>query len=161
MGKTLSVQRRLPRPPDQVLRLLMDPEFLVARHKADGAREVQVREVARDASRLVQEVTVQEPAHTMTGVDPDRLVQAVTTYEWDLAARRGRWSYAGAHGRMIRLSGEFRVEPDGAGTLFLADFEATVRIPLLGSRIEARIIDQIRSGQPKVDALVDDMLRAL
>jgi hypothetical protein len=159
MSKTLSVRRRLSQSPDQVLRLLMAPEFLVARHEADGAREVQVREVSRDGARVVQEVIVQEPAHTMTGVDADRLVQAVTTYEWDLAARRGRWSYLGPHGKMIRLGGEFHVDPDGTGAVFRADFEVTVRVPLLGSRIEKRIIDEIQAGQPKVDALVEEHLR--
>jgi hypothetical protein len=161
MSKTLSLERRLKQSPDHVLRVLMDPEFLVTRHTADGAREVQVREVTRDASRVVQEVTVQEPVQTMTGVDPDRLAKAVTSYEWDLAARRGRWSYLGPHGKMVHISGAFHLDPDGAGTAYRADFEATVRIPLLGSRIEKRIIDEIQQSRSSFDALVDDFLRRL
>ena len=159
MAASFARSVRFDAPPDDVVAVVTSHEFLCARHRLQEAAAVRPRDQARDERRLVQVVEVDEYARTLTGTDRGKTEQAVTTYEWDLAARRGRWSYLGPHGKMIRLGGEFHVDPDGTGAVFRADFEVTVRVPLLGSRIEKRIIDEIQAGQPKVDALVEEHLR--
>ena len=159
MSRTLTVRRKVLLPPQHLLQLLMDPEFIVARQEIQGALKAHVTEVARDGQRVVQEVTGEYHARTILGVDRTRTERAVTTHEWDLVARRGRWVYRGPHGDRIRIEGTFEVLPEGSDSTFRADFEVTARIPLLGSRIEQRVMDEIERDQPRFNALLDEFAR--
>lgn len=158
MSERRTIRRKLRESPEGVMRLLVSPEFLVARHRAQGAIEVTVRELARGEGRLRQEVLVKEPAHTLRGVDPRKLESAVTTYDWNLRALRGAWSYRGPHGPLVRIEGAFVVETDGRGSALQVELEVSVRSPLLRGQLERRIMMEIEAGQSRLDALLEEFL---
>jgi hypothetical protein len=161
MSKHLTIHRTLSLDPARLFALLQEPAFLVARQKVQGALLATVTEIHRDQHWLTQEVHGEYHARTLTGIDEKKIEKAITTHEWNLAARKGRWWYQGPHGDLVRVEGTFDVADDAAGSSFRADFTATARIPLLGSRIEKRIIAEIDSSQPAFDRVLQEFIAAL
>jgi hypothetical protein len=146
--------------PDEVVAVITSHEFLVARHRLQGAAAARPRDEVREPRRLVQVVEVDEYARTLTGTDRGRTERAVTTYEWDLAARRCRWQYRGAHGDRVRVGGEFRVSGATAGCDLEAEFQVGVDYPLVGRVIEKRVLADIQQGLEPFDRLVREALAA-
>jgi hypothetical protein len=145
-------------PPDDVVAVITSHEFLVARHGLQDAAAVRPRDQVRDERRLVQVVDVDEYARTLTGTNRSQTEPAVTTYEWDLEARRCRWQYRGPHGERVRVGGEFRVAAAAGGCELSSQFEVSVDYPLVGRVIEKRVLADIQGGLAGFDRLVREAL---
>jgi len=144
--------------PDPLVEILTSPDFEVACEKARGALDSHVREVERDGDRLVYEVWSTEHARGMTGIDRTRTEQTVTTYRWDLAARRASlvMENKGKNGRHVKVSGSVRVEPDREGfSTLLHELSVDVTIPLLGRAIEKMVIAEIEGNWGQYRGVID------
>jgi hypothetical protein len=146
-----------PAAPDEVLAAITSHEFLLARHLPQG-RAARPRDQSRDARRLVQVVEVDEYPRTLTGTDRSKTEPAVTTYEWDLEARRCRWHYRGPHGGRVRIGGEFRLGPDAGGCALDSEFQVTVDFPLVGRLIEKRVLAELEADVAGFDRRVREAL---
>jgi hypothetical protein len=140
-------------PPDQLLAAATDPELLRKRVKPGTSAGTAVREVARDATRLVQELDSEDFARTKTGgLDRSRTERSVTRYEWDLVARHCAWSWRGGLDR-VRLTGTIDIRASGSGAELTTRFEIEARIPLLGRVIERMMASEIEADLPRYEAL--------
>lgn len=140
--------------PDRLVEVLTAPEFQEAREKAQDALEVSYKELRREGDKLVYEVHVTQYARTKTGVDKSKTEQAVTTYDWDLTARRATWVYVDPHSDRVTVKGSVRVEPKGAGSTLVDDMEVSVKVPLVGGQIEKLIVKEVAKGWPKYEAVL-------
>jgi hypothetical protein len=155
MAKTLRRVKGFDAPPDRLLAAVTDPEFVKARRKPGTSAGGTVREVARDERRLVQELESEDYARTRTGgIDRSRTEVSVTTYEWDLAARRCSWTWRGPQDARVGLRGRIAVRAAGAGSELETEFEVDVRIPLIGGVIERIIAGEIEEDLPRFEELV-------
>jgi hypothetical protein len=158
MSRTLTIQSHWPVSPETLIGLLSDPEFLAARHKVRGALEASVREVLREGSRWRQEVQATEFAHGVKGVDQSRTERTVTTYDWDMETLSCHWRYHGPHDKLVSLEGTMRIERSEGGAHLIASSSISAKIPLVGSMIEKRAMEDLERGQKQVDALVAQFL---
>jgi hypothetical protein len=89
MSKTLRRVQGFDVAPEVLLAAVTDPEFVKQRMKPGTSAGATVREVSRDAARLVQELHSDDYARTRTGgIDRSHIEPSTTLYEWDLAAQR-------------------------------------------------------------------------
>jgi len=155
MARTLRRVRAFDVAPDLLLAAVTDPEFVKARVKPGTAAGATVREVSRDATRLVQELRSDDYARTTTGgIDRSRIEPSVTSYEWDLRTRRCTWAWRGPQDARVGLKGRVAVRPAGAGSELETEFDVEVRIPLIGGVIERLIAGEIEEDLPRFDELV-------
>lgn len=141
--------------PDVVLGVLTDPEFNVANFKAQGNPEAKVTEVSRTDERLVLRADVTEYAKGLTGVDKSKTEPSATTYEWDLSAKSGSWTYKGPHAQ-ARVWGAIRVAPDGGGAVLTEEFNVEVKVPLVGGKIEKMVMKEVDKFWPTYEKLIQD-----
>jgi hypothetical protein len=156
MAKTHKRTMTLDLPPDDLVAVLTDPEYHVAREKAQDALDVRVQEVSRSGDRLVFEVHVTQHARGKTGIDRSRTEQAVTTTTWDLRARRASWEYRDPHSDRVTVRGTMKVEPAGERSTLVDEMHVEVRIPLIGGQIEKMILKGVEEGWPKYERVVRD-----
>jgi hypothetical protein len=161
MATELHHEHRYPASAEELFAIVVDPEFLAARHKAQGAVSARVREIHRDEARLVHDVETEEHVHTMRGVDEKRTETVSTRYEWDLAARTGSWTYHGSRGKRLQIGGRIAVIADGDRARLASDFRVEVRAPLIGGMIERRIIAEIKASLPRVETVTNERCRRL
>lgn len=140
--------------PDDLVAILTDPEFQVLREKTMGSLEARVSDVERDGDRLRYKVHTKDYARGMTGIDRSKTEDNRVDYEWDLAARRGDWTYHGAQSKMARVWGSLRVEPDGDGARLTNAFEVDVKVPLMGGKIEKMVLKEVAKSWPQYESAI-------
>jgi uncharacterized protein DUF2505 len=139
------------RPPEELLRHLLDPEYITARSRAMGELDIKVT-ARREGSRviLVNERDVQRelpsfarklfsPVNHVTQTETWETGGAVTTGSYDLEVR----------GAPVKLHATFELRPSAGGTDYRITFEVTVRIPLIGGKLESFTLDQTKAGLQK------------
>lgn len=156
MASNFHNERTYAVPANVLFDIVTDPEFLAARHERQGAVEARVKELARQETRLIQEVETDEYARTIKGEDKRRIEIAFTRYEWDLRDRRGAWEYSGSRGKRLRIAGRIAVAPEAEASRLVSDFEVEVRAPLIGRLIEKRILAEIEASLPAVESLTEE-----
>jgi hypothetical protein len=143
-------------PAEVLIDVVTDPEFVEARHRVLGAASARCVTRHRDERRIVQEVEAEEYARTLTGIDHGRVERVVTTYEWSLPELRCTWRYRGRHGERVRVQGDHRIAPAPSGSELQSEFTVVVDMPLIGRRIEKRILSEIAAGMRDFDVLLRD-----
>jgi len=143
-------------PPDEVLELLIHPDFQVVRMKALGSLEARVEEKSRTDDRLVFDVHTVDYARGITGVDRSKTENNKTVYEWELKARRATWTYHGESGTMARVWGGLRIEPHGDGSKLVNEFNVEIKVPLIGGKIEKKVIKEVAKSWPKYEKAIRD-----
>jgi hypothetical protein len=152
MAKTLRRVQGFDVAPDVLLAAVTDPEFVKQRMKPGTSAGATVREVSRDAVRLVQELHSDDYARTRVGgIDRSRIEPSTTRYEWDLAARECRWTWRGPQDARVGLRGRIAVRAAGAGSELETEFEVDVRIPLIGGVVERIIAAEIEEDLPRFE----------
>lgn len=129
--------------PDKLLEVLIDEEYQVARQKSQGALEVNVKEVSRTDDRFVFEVHAKEYVRGVTGVDKSKTEINVTTYDWDLKAKRGSWKHSTSHGDRVKVWGNVQIQPDGENSKLVNDFNVEIKIPLMGGQVEKKVMKEV------------------
>ncbi len=133
--KTFERSAALSASPEQVLRVLTDPDFEIAQQALQpSTKGSEVVEVSRSDERLVYELRCTEYGRTaMGGIDRSATRPSTTRTEWDLRAGVARWTYemSGEYASRMRIWGESRVEPAGDQTRCTFQFNAEVRKGIL------------------------------
>lgn len=148
-------------PPELVFKVLMDPEFQVAREKAHDNPDARVEEVSRTDTRYVYKVHTTEYAKGITGIDKSRTEMTVTTYEWDLRGMKCTWTYVGAQSKRVKVWGAMSVKASGEGTEVPSDFNVDISIPLVGGKVEKVVIDEAVKGWPRWERVVNEFCERL
>jgi hypothetical protein len=146
-------------PPEKLLEVLIDEEYQIARQKSQGALEVQVKETSRTDERFVFEVHAKEYARGLTGVDKSKTEINLTTYDWDLKARRGSWKHTTSQGDRVKVWGSVQIQPDGDKSKLVNDFNIEVKIPLLGGKIEKMVMKEVAKGWADYEKVILDSLK--
>lgn len=108
----------------------------------DGTRQLTIREVHRTRWRSKDEhVTVH--------------------LSWNCTSGRGRWRHVAEEFRdRSRAEGSVRVVPAGAGCRLEIEGEVSVKVPLVGGRLERRICAYLEADRPGERAFVQARLDA-
>ncbi|MDY0004388.1 MAG: DUF2505 family protein [Polyangia bacterium] len=149
-----------PFPPDLIQQVLSSPEFQAENFKAQGNPDAKVFEKSRTDSRLLLVAEVTEYAKGVTGLDKSKTEQTVTTYDWDLLARRATWTYQSPHSQ-VKVWGAIRIDASGSGTSLTEEFNVEVKIPLLGGKIEKMVLKEAEAYWPRYEKLVADYCKKL
>lgn len=158
MAKSSQWSKEFPCSPETLFRVVSDPEFHIARSNLLENPSARVEEVLRTPERLELKVHCTEFAKGVTGIDRSKTEQSVTTYVYDLPARRVQWTYEGPQGKRARVWGEMTVTEAGAGARLSQQFNVEIKIPLLGGKIEGLVINGTEKFWPKYEALVTDFV---
>ena len=159
MAKTSASTFRFEVSADQLLEVLTDPEFQVHRTKiVQDALDVTVKGHTRDKARCHYEVHAKEYAKGLKGIDRSRTEVTVSTYDWDLAAKRGDWTYKCEHDKVVKTWGSLRIEPAGKASTLKADFFVESKVPLLGGQIEKGVVAEVDKSWAKYERAVRSWL---
>ena len=146
MTTNVSTRGDFPVSPDRMLAIMTDHELVSRRHRQQGALEVGITDRREGEHVLVQEVALREYHRTMRGIDPDKVVDAHTSYRWDLDARICTWRYRGDRGEQVQIDGRIAILPAEQGAEVQSEVQVKVPVPLIGSVIEKRIAREIDEG---------------
>ncbi len=140
-----SIELPLDASPDALFELYVDPEF--QEFKATNTGSTRARASTREESdgSVVLTVETWRPAHWGSGEEEMR-------YEcrFPAGSKRGKWKRVvkGMENR-TRVEGDVEIVADGDGGRIITRGEIDIRIPLMGRRIERRIIDGIAEGKDR------------
>lgn len=133
-GMQLTNRQDFPAPPDTVFAMVTDESFL--RHAAAEMGSPDAR-VASSSTRTAIEATVEAPPEVRPFVGQHLTIAQEVT--WGDAAgdgsRPGTFSIT-VPGAPVTFAGTVELAPTASGSTVTYDDELTVRIPLLGARIE-------------------------
>ena len=139
-------------PVDEVMKTVRDPAVIEANEKARDALDVKIEEVSRDENRHIYRVVATNYQRTKTGgVDKSRTEINTVTNEWDLKAKRSRWTWEGTNpnASKVRLSGGTVLEPKGDKTEMTLTADVEVSIPVIGKTISRKIGEGFAAEWPK------------
>ena len=155
------LEQRIPSPPAEVQAAVIDPVYL--EHLAQLPKLGSPKLLSQDHS---DDCVVQRVRYAFVGevnsavrkvVDPDRLTW-IEESEVELSARTTRFKILPDHyASMLAASGVLQVIDDGeGGSVRTASGEVSVRVPLVGSKVERAIV----SGLEEHAAAAEAALRA-
>lgn len=138
------------RPPAEVFQLISTGAFQLDLIAHLGGRDAEVVEETRGQDGSVRLVTRQQTAVDLPGF-AQKLIPAHTTvtqsYEWGPAGddgnRSGRWS-AEAKGAPVTIGGPTELRPQGGGSCHLYLGQVKASVPLVGGRLEAFALENLR-----------------
>lgn len=131
-----------------VLALLTDPDFLVERSTALGELSADC-EVEGDEDetivRMTREVRRELPSGLAKMFNPVQVMQMTETWYRDGDGWSGHYTVT-VEGQPVRLSADFSLHDDDAGSLYVIDHRCRAGIPVVGRRIEAFVLKQAVAG---------------
>lgn len=146
----LTSRQDFPAPPARVYAMLTDEAFL--RHAAVEMGSPDAR-VAASASRTAVEATIESPPEVRAFVGATLAI--LLEVAWGDAepdgSRSGTFSMT-VPGTPVTVAGTTRLEPTASGSVLAYDGELTVKVPLIGSRIE-------REAAPAIHEALDAQAR--
>ncbi len=148
---------------DQLFNVLTSGDFQVASQKNDPAVvSASYHEVSRSDERLVLVIDTLEYARGMTGLDKKKTEKNKTTWTFDLKRMRGKWVYSSASSwaDKVQAEGADTVEAGSGGKARLvSEATFTVRIPLIGGKIEGFIMKEIEQSRPAFERTIREFLK--
>lgn len=153
--RTLDISR------EKLINILTNPEFEVAREtKANGSLEAKVKELSRTDSTLEYEIQVKEYAKGVTGIDKSKTENNTYTYKWDLKNYKADWTYKmSSHGGSVKVFGSIVISDKGGKSQLDNAVNVEIKIPLIGGKIEKKVLSEIENGWPNYDRIVDEWLQ--
>lgn len=133
-------------PPAEVFEMLADPAF---RERVSDALDVVSAEVTleRDGDGFTltnNQVQRTEGLPSFARKFAGDTTRAIQVEEWP--DPRGGTLRIDAPGKPSRISGTIRLEPAGTGTTEVVELDITVKVPLIGGRLEGLLEEQVRRG---------------
>ncbi|MGH3795614.1 MAG: DUF2505 domain-containing protein [Pseudonocardiaceae bacterium] len=143
MTNRLELRHRYPEPPDRMREVLTDADFLRAKLRAVGGPRAELvsREEDERGITVVLRQTVPAsalPSFVRAVMNGDLVIHRIET--WTSSAGSVQAEVDGAPGT---IGGQMRLEPDRAGSVLTLRLEATVRLPLIGGKVEKNITDSV------------------
>jgi hypothetical protein len=139
------------RPVDEVLSLVLDPAFITERSTAAGETDIRAT-VRRDGDRTVvvnqRNVRRELPSFAAKLFSPVNEVTQTETWNIGGEVKTGTLQIS-VKGAPITIGGSFDLRPQGTGSTYRVTYDITVRIPLIGGKLEKFSLDQSIAGQQK------------
>ncbi len=156
MARSYRTEQRIEGAADEVVRLMIDRETHDALLHSLGTTVEDYRE-ERDGDVVRTVVTTAEKA--MQGATTHRATLETT---WDLPARRCTWTRRDhTFGDRVRAEGRTVVEPRGDDACAVIETgEIEVEVPLMGKRIERKVVEQMEQLAPRKAAFWTERLRS-
>jgi hypothetical protein len=139
-------------PADQVYATLVDPEYLRARLEKLGGRGAELIEHRADADGARYRLRHGLAAEDLPSMVRNLLPGDIVIERTETLRRAGAGRYAGTvdvviHGTPASAEGRMRLaDQDGTGgSEFTVHADVTVKVPLLGGRIEGVVAGQVRN----------------
>jgi uncharacterized protein YndB with AHSA1/START domain len=132
--------------PDRVFAMLADPAFREAACAAQGvlSAEVELRRNGNGFSLTIDQLQKTDDlpsfARSVTG-DSTRVVQREV---W--ADTTGGTLKLESPGKPSGVSGTITLRPEGSGTVEIVELDITVKVPLIGGKLEKLLADKVRAG---------------
>lgn len=160
MAKTSTRTTVFDSTPEKLLEVLTQGEFQEKQRQIDEAVvEATFVEVTRTEDRLVFELRSKEYERGMTGLNKKKTVQSVTRVDWNLRDRKSTWTYSSPSYSFFTLSGAHRIESEGDKARLVSDTTVSVKMPLVGKKVEGLIIDGMGKGRARYDDLLRKHLK--
>ena len=145
---------------DELLEIMTDPAYIEKAEKAQGALEVTIKELSRSEQAMVNEVKAKVYSRGLTGIDKSKTETNQTTNEWDLSARKAKWTLSTTHSDRVRVWGAVRIEASGEQADLIPEVNVEVKIPLLGGKIEKYVGKEIEKSWPRYEQTIRDFIKA-
>lgn len=157
-------EQRWPAPADDVMGVYLDPTFWSGLSGLATTAPPQVLGIERDDRRATVQLrwvlTVDLPPDAARFLDPEH-VSWVERTTWDLASRRAEVAFLPDRaGGLLRASAVAALLGEGDGTVRRIEGDLSVRIPLVGRRVERAIVDGVVRHLTEEEAAVDQRLRS-
>ena len=143
-------------PPDALVALYTNPEFLVAEAHTLGAFSAEVEVVSEGDGHLelrVDQVTPNRDPRTRN----KEAAQSIH-YAWDLGARTCRWWRTTPKPDGVDIRGTHRAEADGDGCMYTLTWDLQVSVPVVGRVITKRLAAGVLEATDARAALVRQWL---
>lgn len=139
------LEQRLPAPPGEVQEAVLDPAYLERLASLPKLGQPELLSQDRGGTTVIQRVRYAFAGELSSGVrkvvDPERLTW-VEVSEIDVASNTTHFDIEPDHyGSMLTGSGVITITSEGeAGSLRTAKGEVSVRVPLVGGKVERAIV---------------------
>jgi hypothetical protein len=112
--------------------------------------------VERDAQHVVFEIRSVEHKRTkIGGIDRSGTLESVTRMRWDEGRSSLSWTYSGAAGRRVSISGVYQLQAKSdSETEVVHELAVEVSIPLLGNQIAKLIAREFESTAPRYEQML-------
>jgi hypothetical protein len=133
-------------PPAEVFAMLADHAFREAVCEAQGvlSHDVEITPTGEGFTLVNDQVQRTEGLPSFARKFAGDTTRAVQREEWADAA--GGSLVIEAPGNPADIRGSIALEPDGSGTTEVVTLAVTVKVPLIGGKLEGLLADQIRHG---------------
>lgn len=133
-------------PPSEVFAMLADPAFREAVSEAQGvvSHDVEVTPQGDGFTLVNDQVQRTEGLPSFARKFAGSTTRAVQREDW--ADGSGGSLVIEAPGKPSDIRGSIALEPAGTGTTEVVTLAVTVKVPLLGGKLEGLLVDQIRAG---------------
>ena len=151
MARSIDYRSMSQYPADEVYATMVDPEYLRARLDRMGGPGAKLLEHRADPDSARYRLR-----HGLSGADLPPIVTALLTgniviERTETITREDTGRYSGdvavvIHGTPASAVGRMRLaDRDGSGSEFVVWADVTVKVPLIGGRIEAVVADQVKN----------------
>lgn len=133
-------------PPADVFAMLADPAFREAVSEAQGvvSHDVEITRQGAGFSLVNDQVQRTDGLPSFAKKFAGETTRAVQREDW--ADQSGGSLAIEAPGKPSDIRGSITLDPAGTGTTEVVSLSVTVKVPLIGGKLEGLLADQIRSG---------------
>ncbi len=145
---------RLDVPAERLLQLIIDPEFQQQQALDLGALE------ARCQRADLADGTVELVLHEKSSPKWGQSHRTTLTSRWDLSQLCSRWQRV-VHGQeqRSRAEGSSRIiADDGESCRLVMQGEVEVRVPVLGRKVERKVVEEIEAGREREQRYLEQRL---
>jgi len=134
------------------------PAFQEALALRFGALEVNAFIVATHDDQVHMRIERVDPRRDLAGgLSAEKTERSIIEHRWDLDRMESRWTRElPDRGRLVSAEGSVRIEVLGRRACrMLEEGTVHIRIPLIGKKLEQRVVDELTEVQPsKVDFIM-------
>lgn len=140
-----------PRDTETVFKVLSDRQYLLKKFAYTGSRNITILECEQKNGFFViksqQEVPSNPPGFAKKFVKPWNLVIGTDTWQnYEGETKTGTFN-VDVKGIPIRFTGKLELKPTKTGCNYAISFDVTVKIPLIGGKLEKLAEEDTRSNQ--------------
>lgn len=143
--------------PEQLAAVMADLDFHFAfDQQRDDISGTEMRPGGQDGDVQLFTMLTQEFKRSKTGkINRSATTEGRTDFRWDPTARTLGWIYySGEEPKRIRIGGNYRIVPDGAGCQLIHDYTIDIKIPLIGGQVSKLVDREFVKSFVRFEALV-------
>ena len=149
MPSSIDYRSALEYPADEVYATMVDPEYLRARLREIGGPGAELLEHTADVDGARYRLRHGLSASDLPSIVRNLMPGDISIERTESLKRNGANSYDGSvaveiHGTPASAAGWMRLAENGAGSELRVHADVSVRVPLIGGRIEAVVAEQVQ-----------------